>query len=268
MLERERKTALKREIPASSQIPYCAHVAPGIVKTALGDYLQAFHLGGISFECADDNQLNTWHERLNVLWRNIASPRVALWTHVIRRPYRMTMSGANEGSPEFASSLAFKYERRLAEETLMTNELFLAVIYRPSAGIAQGLASRVLSRTRIATVREERDGALEACDKLAKTLLASLERYEPELLGAYQDGGRWCSSLLEYLGELVNGECQRMPLVPAPVNGTLATSRLMFGSEALEYRTPVRTRVGAMLGIKEYPAPSVVGMYNLSLIHI
>ncbi len=24
-------------------------------------------------------------QRLNVLWRNIASPQVALWTHVIRR---------------------------------------------------------------------------------------------------------------------------------------------------------------------------------------
>ncbi len=50
-----------------------------------GDYVQVFRLSGASFESADDEQLNTWHERLNVLWRNIASPHVALWSHVIRR---------------------------------------------------------------------------------------------------------------------------------------------------------------------------------------
>jgi len=59
-----------------------------VVKTALGDYLQAFRLGGASFESADDEQLNSWHERLNVLWRNLASPNIALWTHVVRRPER------------------------------------------------------------------------------------------------------------------------------------------------------------------------------------
>jgi type IV secretion system protein VirB4 len=37
---------------------------------------------------------------------------------------------------------------------------------------------------------------------------------------------------------------------------------LLFGSEAVEYRLPVASRVGAMLGIKEYPTPSAVGMYN------
>ncbi len=42
----------------------------------------------------------------------------------------------------------------------------------------------------------------------------------------------------------------------------LATTRLFFGSEAIEYRLPTGTRVGAMLGIKEYPTPTVVGMYN------
>ena len=67
------------------RIPYTAHVSATVVKTLFGDYVQVMRLGGASFECADDEQLNTWHERLNVLWRNIASPQVSLWTHIIRR---------------------------------------------------------------------------------------------------------------------------------------------------------------------------------------
>ena len=50
------------------------------MKTRQGDYVQAFRLSGASFETADDEQLNNWHERLNVLWRNIARENVVLWT--------------------------------------------------------------------------------------------------------------------------------------------------------------------------------------------
>ena len=78
----------------------------------------------------------------------------------------------------------------------------------------------------------------------------------------YYDRNAWCSSVLEYIGALVNGEWQRMPLPRGPLNEAVATTRLFFGSEAIEYRTPACTRVGAILGIKEYPTPTVVGMYN------
>ena len=69
--------ALRREVPASAHIPYVAQVSDHVVKTSFGDYVQVFRLAGASFESADDEQLNTWHERLNVLWRNLASPQVA-----------------------------------------------------------------------------------------------------------------------------------------------------------------------------------------------
>jgi type IV secretion system protein VirB4 len=45
----------------------------------------------------------------------------------------------------------------------------------------------------------------------------------------------------------------------------LATSRVFFGTEALEYRLPTGTRSGAMLGIKEYPTPTHVGMFDALL---
>ena len=71
--------AVYRERTAAEHIPYAAHISSTVVTTVFGDYLQVFRLGGASFESADDEQLNNWHERLNVLWRNLASPSVALW---------------------------------------------------------------------------------------------------------------------------------------------------------------------------------------------
>ena len=262
-----RAAAIRREFTTSDRIPYAAHVSPTVVRTTFGDYLQVFRLGGASFESSDDDELNNWHERLNVLWRNVASPSVALWTQVIRR--RAGLDPGPEHAPEgrragggFAGALHAKYRNRLAGEVLMINEVYLAVIYRPTSGVATGMVSKILVRAQREGMQRAFADAADACEKLAQTLSASLARYEPDLLGAYRSGNVWCSSLLEYLGILINGEWQRSPLPAGPLNQVLATSRLFFGTEAIEYRSPTMTRVGAMLGIKEYPTPSVVGMFN------
>ncbi len=243
----------------ADRVPYTAQVSDTVVRTSLLDYLQVFRISGISFECADDAQLNTWHERLNILWRNIASPNVALWTHVIRR--REATPWRKGDAPGFAAALLDKYRERLARESLMVNELYLSVVYRPAADPATGLLARALNRGSARTP-EDTIASIEACSRLAQTIGASLARYEPQQLGSYHVAGRRYSALLEFLGLLINGEWQRVPLTLGPVNEVLPTSRLFFGTEVIEYRTPSATRAGAMLGIKEYPTPNFVGMYN------
>jgi type IV secretion system protein VirB4 len=260
VLTRSRAAALRRERTAAEHIPYTAHVADSIVKTRYGDYLQAFRLGGASFESADDEQLNTWHERLNVLWRNLCSPHFALWTHLVRGRTRPEI--AQERQTGFAERLHAKYRQRLCGETLMVNELYLAVLYRPAQGVTSGVISRALSRTQPSSSALELADALETCAKVGQTIRASLERYEPEALRTYSVGNIWYSALLEYLATLVNGAHARVPLPVGPVSEALATTRVLFGTEAIEYRLPAATRVGAFLGIKEYSTPSSVGMFN------
>jgi len=251
---------LRRELLAADRVPFTVQVSDHVVRTSLLDYVQVFRLGGASFESADDEQLNNWHERLNILWRNLASPNVALWTHVIRR--REATPWPEESAGGFAAALLDKYRKRLAQEALMVNELYVCTVYRPIAGVAAGLIGRALNRRSRDSARAETAEALDACAKLAQTIRASLARYEPQLLGSYCHGGTSYSSVLEFLGVLINGEWQRVPLTRNPLNEMLATSRLFFGTEAIEYRTPSATRVAAVLGIKEYPTPNVVGLYN------
>lgn len=256
----KRSAALHRELTAAQRVPYVAQVTAHVLRTSLLDYLQVFRLSGASFESADDEQLNNWHQRLNVLWRNIASPNLALWTHVVRR--RETTARNGRPGAGFAGHLQRTYGERLCRETLMVNELYLSCVYRPAAGVATGLVSRVLAMTRPEAQSRQSAEAIEFCDKLAQTVQASLARYEPQRLGIYRVGNVWYSSSLEFLAMLINGESQPVPLPRGPINEALATSRLFFGIEAIEYRTPTTTRVGSMLGIKEYPTPNVVGMYN------
>ncbi len=251
-------TALRRELTVAERLPYTVQLSERVLRTSFLDYLQVFRLAGASFESIDDAQLNNWHERLNVLWRNIASPGIGLWVHVIRRREAIEPPGACGSG--FADALYAKYHRRLSAETLMVNELYLSVLYRPLGGAAGGLLSRALKAAHhsAAQVRD----ALDACDKLAQTVQASLARYEPQALGSYRIGERWYSAPLEFLALLVNAERQRVPLPRGPVSELLATTRVLFGTEALEYRLATTTRVGAFLGIKEYPSPTVTGMFN------
>ena len=258
-----RNPAVLREPTSARHIPYAAHVSATVLKTYAGDYVQAYRLTGVSFESEDDETLNNWHERLNVTWRNIASPNVALWSHIVRR--RERAMSANLAGDGFADRLVCRYQQRLAGETLMVNELYLSVVYRPVAGAVSGVASRFYLRRKGQNVAAEIADALEACGKLGETLMAALARYEPESLGLETCQGRSYSRLLEFLSSLINAEDQPIPMPRAPVNEVLATTRPLFGSEVIEYRLPSKTRLGAMLGIKEYPTPSVVGLCNALL---
>ncbi len=262
----KRATALRREMPAAFRIPYRVQLSPNVVRTEAGDYVQVFRLDGASFETADDEVLNNWHERLNVLWRNIAAPNVALWMHVIRRRERVGSTRPDDSAAaDFAGRLSTRYQARLSTETLMVNELYLSVAYRPIAGAAPNLVARLLSAKAGERRLAEHTDALDACEKLAQTVGSSLARYDPERLGVYESSGRLYSRVLEFFGQLVNADLSPVPLPTAPLDEVLATTRIIFGSETIEYRLPTQTRFGAILGIKEYASPTTVGMYNVLL---
>jgi type IV secretion system protein VirB4 len=262
----KRGTALRREMPAAFRIPYRVQLSPHVVRAEAGDYVQVFRLAGASFETADDEVLNNWHERLNVLWRNIAAPNIALWMHVIRRRERITAGNAESATAEdFTERLSARYQARLSTETLMVNELYLSVAYRPIAGAAPNLLARMISAKAGVRRLAEHTDALDACEKLAQTVGSSLARYDPERLGVYESNGRLYTRTLEFFGQLVNADLAPVPLPTAPIDEVLATTRIIFGSETIEYRLPTQTRFGAILGIKEYATPTTVGMYNMLL---
>jgi type IV secretion system protein VirB4 len=196
-----------------------------------------------------------------VLWRNIASPHLALWSHVVRR--RDTTLPAVQDCSGFAAELDAHYRQRLAGETLMVNELYLSLVYRPQPTAVGAATWSVLRKTDRGSEATSLRDALDECTKQRQELMAALERYDPRLLGIYRGpGGRLFSSTAEFYGYLVNGEWQRMPLPRAPLNEVITTSRPLFGHEAMEYRTTVQTRLAAFLGIKEYPTPTPPGLFD------
>ena len=254
---------VRRELTLASQIPYTAQVSEHVVRTRAGHYVQVLQLGGVSFECSDDADINAWHERLNVLWRNLASPQVALWTHLIRRRIHSYPSGTFTNA--FAAALNSRYRERVAGERLMRNDWYLSLVYRPTSGAATGLASKLLIRAQPQDGRAVLAEALEACEKLRQTVLAALDRYEPEPLGIYRRGAVPYSRVLEFFSLLIDGEPRPVPLPATPLYHALGSARPSFGMETLEYRTATQTTAAAMLGVKEYASPTTPGVFNAVL---
>ncbi len=255
------RSILRREVALSARIPYTAHISgPAVVRTRSGHYVQTFQLSGASFECADPAEINGWHERLNVLYRSIASPNLAVWTHLIRR--RDTHFPGSPLRNSFAARLDARYHDRIAGQRLMRNDLYLSLVYRPAASVATGTVARWLARMRSDALREEVAEALEAAEKLRETVLATLSTYEPEALGTYMRRGCPHSRLLEFLNSLIDGEVKPVPLPRAPLQSVLGGVRPSFGFETLEVRSPTGVRLGAMLGIKEYAKATVPGVFN------
>lgn len=254
--------ALRKENDPSSFIPYGVHLSQHTVTTVHGDYVQVLRLDGASFESADDEQVNSWHNSLNSLLRGIAAstPNLAIWKHMIRDedneyPQR-------EFPPGFSRNLEEKYAARIKNERLMSNRLYLTIVYRPTVGEVNRFVMKLLEKTDPRAIKEERADSLDVIEKAGNELMQSLRRYDPQRLAIYQHRGINYSEVFEFFGYLINGEHQRIPLTRNTANKVLATSRPFFGQEALAIRTPTKTIYGAMLGIKEYPAETHPGFLN------
>jgi type IV secretory pathway VirB4 component len=121
--------ALISEVEATSFIPYSSHVTENTIKLVNGDFLQIIKLQGAAHESADIEDINNWHHQLNGMMRNIASPKVALWSHVVRREFNEYPEG--EFPSGFCHDFNEKYRTQIASGRMLVNELYLSIIYRP-----------------------------------------------------------------------------------------------------------------------------------------
>ncbi len=76
---------MKRETLPEEYIPYIRHINQHVIALNSRCLMIVMAIEGINFDTADIDQLNSLHNQLNTLLKNIADERVALYSHVIRR---------------------------------------------------------------------------------------------------------------------------------------------------------------------------------------
>ncbi|MGL4964741.1 MAG: VirB4 family type IV secretion/conjugal transfer ATPase [Inquilinus sp.] len=252
-------SALRRQDPwRPDPIPVLGHVRPDVVALDNGGRMISWWLPGLPFETAETADLNTAHERRNTLWRNIASPRLSLWHHLVRRP--------DPGYPEgrfrsaFARGLDSRYRGRLAERTLFANDLYLSLVWRPELDPAARALAKI-RRPRPPTPAEER-AVLAQLDEVAGIIEQFLAAYGPRRLGLDRRGGLLFSEPAEMLYQVAYGEALPVPVVDGHLGASILLNRQIFGHETIELRGPGASRFAGILSVKEYPATTRPGMWD------
>jgi type IV secretion system protein VirB4 len=253
--------AILRREQAPAALSYARHVTDRVLALDSGALMLSFRLDGASFETSDIRDLNDRHEKLNGVWRNLASDHLALWHHLVRRPDRAWPQGRFRSA--FAEDLDTAYRGRLERRRLFVNDLFLTLVWRPQRDAA-GRANAFLARF-TAQPDSDDDTALRRLEDAAGDLAQHLARYGATPLSTYEHQGLVFSGPLEMLRLLITGRPERVPLITGHLGGAVYNARLIFGREALEVRAADATRFGGILGIKEYPARTRPGLWDALL---
>jgi len=251
-------TRAQAENPLTRFVPFSSLVSSVDVITRGGDYLRTWRLDGVAFECADEHTIAERHEAKCSLLRNLAGGQFAVWEHRLHRAIEDDMALPTQ--PGFARDVAQAYGSLLHEQRMMSNELYMTLVYRPTVS-AVGRAFQSTRRTRQDIAKAQAD-AIRVMDEKTALVQRVLRGFEPVLLGSERRNGRDYSEVAEFLGYLVNGFWRPVPLHAGPLYRTLPTSRLSFGADKLEVRNGEQRRYAAFVDIHEYADAVEPGVLN------
>ncbi len=251
----------RREKPVGEMLPYVRHLDDATVLLRDGALMQCLKIDGLAFETVDADDLNYRKAVRNTMLRAIASSRLSIYHHVVRRRVTLDGSGAIDGA--FAKELDAAWQTRLRSRRLYVNDLYITLLRKPEP-LQHGFFGRGGGSAGRARDHRELDAARDA-------LLAALSTYKPRLLTAYEQDGRRYSEPLEFLGGLFDGEMKPCLMPAGAMADTVASRRVSFGFEALEFARAGDSQraFAAMIAVKEYPPHTAPGQFDglLSLPH-
>ncbi|MBL8388618.1 MAG: VirB4 family type IV secretion/conjugal transfer ATPase [Hydrogenophaga sp.] len=249
------------ENPLTRFVPFSSLLSNHDVITRGGDFLRVWRLDGVAFECADDYLVTERHEALCSLLRNLSGGQWAIWTHRLHRKIQDALTDPAEDG--FAKDLSQAYQAHLNQRAMMSNELYLTLVYRPTTSrISRALQSPQRSK---AAIEEAHAEALRVMEERTAFVHRVLRGFGPQLLGVREQKGRLYSEVAEFLGYLVNGYWKPEPFTAGPLHRTLPSTRLSFGGDKLELRNGDQRRCAALVDIKEYADSVEPGILNALL---
>jgi len=272
----------------SRHIPFMRMVDEHTIKTREGALMQVLAVEGWPFETTDDDHLDALKQLKNVVYRGIASPTTAIYTHVIRRKTKIHLDGKFED--DFSTELNKDYREVLSGRTLYENALYLTIIERPDllnrsrkkfnlksgpgggfnlpAGLNLKLGRKKAGAPAVPTLPPEdslQDTIMVRTLNEKSSLLAeNLKTYGVRRLGKDLSEGGFLSEPLSFLYELINGERRPVALPRQSLADYLPANRLIFGRESIHVRGAhqSRERFAAMVSIKEYGPETIAGMFD------
>lgn len=263
-----RKTALanisKRELPASTFIPYDYHWDKETIVTKKKEFLQIVKLEGFSFETADDEDVDMKKMVRNSLLKSLADGTFAVWFHTVRR--RQSAYPGGKQPPGFAAIVDKMWRNKHQHKDSYINELYITIVRKADTkGAAK--VHHVLQKASEAGNKTAQTQALqEAHKELAEAVQrvsATMRDYGARILTCIDTEHGVMSEPLEFLSKLVNcGFSQPMQLTDLNIAEALPIYRLYFGDRAVEVTGAPQKRFAGIISVREYSPATAAGILD------
>lgn len=250
---------IRQETVADSVVPYVHHTAPKVVRLDDGSRMAMYRIAGRQAETAALDEVDGWSEQLNGFLKNIASDRVTVTTHLVRRGADEFEFPGGEMRSAFARDLDREYTGKIAAK-LYLNELFLTVRVRPRVDTSPGLIS--LIRSNLAD-KERQARLLEPeLEELCQSVESFLAPYGPQRIGTRQEGLWIYSEIAEVLHLVLTGVRRKIPITTGRLGRTIYQDRIVVKWDTITLLTDV-PRYAAMLRLRDYPAETIAGQFSI-----
>jgi type IV secretion system protein VirB4 len=244
----------KHEMGVKEHVPYLRHVDDHVISTKSGVLLSVIKLDGLPFQTMDQSELNARLRSRNGSLRLMNSSSFSAYTTIIRRHSPPNLD--DDFDSPFAADLNRRYVEHLRQKNLFVNEIYLTVIRRPMLGKI-GWVDRVLSAFGDTTGDGEgRAEALRELHEVTAAFTRDFAAYGARQLGVVERRGSIFSEPAEFFAQILSGgEPVEMPLPRMSLAEAIPTAQIFFGRTSLEIRSGdmSRTKLGAMVSLKEYP---------------
>ena len=220
-------------------------IADGIVCGTSGELVASWKLRGMSFETADDTDLDIAANSVNTLYRALAQTgNIAVQVHRIRRPLVDELTASEE--PGFARDLSLAYNKRVGHEDLMATELYVTLI----------------SQDRRKLSVDNLQAAVDEFEKTCGIFEKTFTDYEPERLHVYKKHGAEYSSQLSFYNFLLCGVWQEIRIPDAPLNVALGNFFLYANTDTIEIQHPTAHTFCQSLELKDYAQATYSGILD------
>ena len=259
-------SSLKGEALMSRHIPYTRHVADSVLRLQNGALMSVIKLNGLFFQTEDQAEINLRSAVQNTLIRALGSSRFSVWSTVVRREVKPSLP--SDFDDPFCRELDERYQARLAQKRMFTNDIFLTIVRSDLKG-ALGLSDQVKrlwdrSNGNAVTTQQLRESASDLEEHVVN-IAGGLAKYGARVLGIVRRDGDPYSEPCEFLELILSGGVSRQMRLPRmAINSYVGSARLHFGKRAMQVQAAAEAddRFGAMLSIKEYPPFTGPGMLD------
>ena len=228
-------------------------VDSGVVMCRDGELVSSFLAKGISFETADDIDLDQAISNLNILYRTIARSDFAVQIHRLRRPIKDELTACKPQG--FARDLSLGYNQTIGQSRLVATELYLTLIMKKRTAIKSKYKSKEL-------IEEEIQKRLEDFKNVSDQFERSLSRFNVVKLKEYEQNGVFFSEQLSFYNFLITGKMQPVRLPFAPLYEALGAVQIFAGTDVLEIQTANSKQFVQCVELKDFTQDTYSGILN------